>query len=205
VLADGYAEVAVERLEDDVDRLCSRRTRFGLLGHLGEVGDQERPPDQAEELTTDASTPKTSPRTTTVGSASSNAIAIRTASAENSTAESANTHQIRIRPVPPAKALQDLVSRAPQDVRIVEPLRQKREADVEEDRGCDQDDPCYCLLAHAPRPRRDSQAISAPSTSPISGAKGRSVVTLTTMPSANPTTAPRAIRTPSLIPLTGAA
>src|SRR4051794_887894 len=41
--------------------------------------------------------------------------------------------------------------------------------------------------------RRENQPASAPSTSPISGARGRSVLRLTTMPSAKPMTAPTVI------------
>ena len=46
--------------------------------------------------------------------------------------------------------------------------------------------------------RRESQPRSAPSTSPASGAKGTSVVRLTTMPSAKPSTAPSAMAAPTL-------
>jgi hypothetical protein len=49
--------------------------------------------------------------------------------------------------------------------------------------------------AYAPC-RREIQPASAPSTSPSSGASGRSVVTLITMPSARPVTAPTAMATP---------
>ena len=45
-------------------------------------------------------------------------------------------------------------------------------------------------------PRRDSHPTPAPSTSPISGASGRSVVRATTMPRTRPATAPSAIATP---------
>jgi hypothetical protein len=47
------------------------------------------------------------------------------------------------------------------------------------------------------RLRRQSQPKSAPSTSPPSGARGRSVVTLTTMPSASPSTTPMAMAAPT--------
>ena len=50
VLADRDAEVAVEGLEDDVDRLLPRRAGARLGGDAGQVGHQERPADQAEEL-----------------------------------------------------------------------------------------------------------------------------------------------------------
>src|SRR4051812_28368326 len=47
--------------------------------------------------------------------------------------------------------------------------------------------------------RRASHPASAPSASPTSGARGTSVVTLTRIPSASPTTAPSAIATPTLM------
>ena len=46
--------------------------------------------------------------------------------------------------------------------------------------------------------RRESQPPSAPTTSPTSGARGTSVIKLTTMPSASPVTAPIAIAAPGL-------
>ena len=100
----------------------------------------------------------TAPRTTTVRSASSTAIANRTASAENSTAESANSHQIRIRLAAAGpKALQDLVGRPAQDIRVVEALGQQGEAGVEENRDGDQHDPGDGLLAQGvPRVRRST-------------------------------------------------
>jgi hypothetical protein len=49
------------------------------------------------------------------------------------------------------------------------------------------------------RLRRENQPTSAPSTSPTSGAKGTSLITLTTMPSTKPTTAPSAITAPTLM------
>jgi hypothetical protein len=47
---DGDAEVSVERLKDDVDRLSGCRTGIGFLGDPGELGHQERPPDETEVL-----------------------------------------------------------------------------------------------------------------------------------------------------------
>jgi hypothetical protein len=52
-------------------------------------------------------------------------------------------------------------------------------------------------VTYAPS-RRASHPRSAPSTSPASGANGISVVTLTTMPSAKPSTAPTPIATRTL-------
>jgi hypothetical protein len=50
VLADGDAEVAVEGLEDDVDGLLAAGPRVGGGGRAGELGHEERPADEAEEL-----------------------------------------------------------------------------------------------------------------------------------------------------------
>jgi hypothetical protein len=50
VLADGHAEVAVERLKDDVNGLAAGRAGVGLGGGARQVGHEERPPDEAEEL-----------------------------------------------------------------------------------------------------------------------------------------------------------
>jgi hypothetical protein len=47
--------------------------------------------------------------------------------------------------------------------------------------------------------RRESQPTSAPSKSPPSGAKGTSVITLTTMPSAKPSSAPSPVAAPTVM------
>ena len=84
-----------------------------------------------------------------MASASSTAIASSTASGANSTAESANAHQIRIRRAAAgAEALEHLVARPAQDVGVVEALRQQRERDVEQNRDGDQHEPGDRLLAH---------------------------------------------------------
>ena len=54
------------------------------------------------------------------------------------------------------------------------------------------------LTGYEARSRRDSQPTTPPNTSPASGARGRSVVTLTMMPSAEPSSAPSAIVAPTL-------
>ena len=103
MLTDGDAQVAVEGLK--TTSIASPRGDSGLVtaASRARYGTRNGQRIRPRNWTSDASTPITTPRMTTVASASSRAIPSSTASGANSTAESANTHQIRIRELPPAR------------------------------------------------------------------------------------------------------
>jgi len=50
MLPDGHAQVAVEGLEDDLDGVPSGRRGRRVTGDAGQVGNNERPADQSQEL-----------------------------------------------------------------------------------------------------------------------------------------------------------
>ena len=176
VLAHGHAEVAVEGLEDDVDRLARGESGWLIGGNPGQVRDQERPADQAEEL--DHRGEHADDR----AEDHDGAIGVGDRDREQHRERREQHRGERERPpdqdqrgTARPEALEHLVGRPAQDVRVVEALGEQSEADVEEIGTAIRTMPVTVSLI-SPRPARcgyrsrpASQPARAPRTSPASG------------------------------------
>ena len=101
MLSDADSEVAVEGLEDDVDRVAPGLARVGLGRGAREVGDEDGQRTSPRNWTTEASTPVVVATASSVASASPMERESSTTSGAKSSAESASNHHRRIRVLPP--------------------------------------------------------------------------------------------------------